>query len=137
MNNKAISALLSLTTLISLGGFAQAEPVTNSCVYEPVEEKCPNLPEYESVQNLFWRASTNHSGDFFDAISFEGQANTILGFNGFPENQISKDVEIITILTYEFLDHQTNQIPLRTRDLNNPYQSSLQEYPSYYIPFSP
>jgi magnesium-transporting ATPase (P-type) len=53
------------------------------------------------------------------------------------ENQIAQDTEILTILTDDLIRQQGNQEPLRTRDLANPYGSSLQQDPSYYIPFTP
>ncbi|ELR98011.1 hypothetical protein [Gloeocapsa sp. PCC 73106] len=94
-------------------------------------------PGYESVPELFLRASTHKSGDFFRSVSLKGQLNLILGFNQFPENQITRDAKLINILSQDFQRHMVGEDRLRTRDIANPFQSSLNENPSYLGPLTP
>ena len=131
MNNQKFTTLLSLAALLSLS------TLTPPGQAEPVNQDLTSFTPREPIPNLFWNAFTHNSGDYFTSTSFAGQFNLILGFDQFPENQIAKDTEILTILTDDLIRQQGNQEPLRTRDLANPYGSSLQQDPSYYIPFSP
>ncbi|TVQ46799.1 MAG: serine/threonine protein kinase [Gloeocapsa sp. DLM2.Bin57] len=132
MNKKRSTALLSVIALLSLGTLtltAQAEPV--------VVEDFVTTAQPETIPDLFLRAFTQNSGNFFTSVSYEGQFNLIFGFNEFPENQITRDAELTSIFSQDLMRQQANQVPLRTRDLANPYQSSLLQQPSYYTPFTP
>ena len=131
MNKNKFTTLLSLIALLSLS------TLTRQGQAEPLNQDLTSFTPRESIPNLINAAFNHNSGDYFTSTSFAGQFNLILGFDQFPENQIAKDTEILSILTNDLTRQQGNQEPLRTRDLANPYGSSLQQDPSYYIPFTP
>lgn len=131
MRDKRLTFLLAIITCLGVGGFnsgAKADEVT---------EYVDSPPRYESVPELFLRAYTANSGDFFRSVDYEAQFNLIFGFNEFPENQITTDTEILHILSEDYQEHVTEGELIRTRDLPNPYESSLNENPAYLPPFTP
>ncbi|HHP7232498.1 MAG TPA: serine/threonine protein kinase [Xenococcaceae cyanobacterium] len=93
--------------------------------------------ETEMIQPLdtaevFEEAFFDHTGDAFENDSIIGQLNTILGFNLFPEKQIALDAELVHLLYSDVLAKQAESgAPLLTRDLENPYNTSLLENPEY------
>jgi hypothetical protein len=131
MNNQKFTTLLSLVALLSLS------TLTRPGQAEQINQDMTSFTPRESIPNLINNAFTHNSGDYFTSTSFAGQFNLILGFDQFPENQIAQDTEILTILINDLVRQQGQPEPLRTRDLDNPYGSSLQQDPSYYIPFTP
>lgn len=85
-----------------------------------------------SVQQVFNDAFFRHSGTAFRNDDIISKLNTIFGFNFFPEKQISKDGELVNILYQDALKLQAAKgDPMKTRDLTNPFTTSLQENPSY------
>lgn len=84
--------------------------------------------EPASVAETFENTYFDNTGNNYQNSSFIGQLNTILGFKGFPESQISADGKAIDTLYNNVLENQSQVgSPLRTRDLNNPYNTSLIE----------
>lgn len=72
------------------------------------------------------------SGDAFASDNWGTQLNTILGFKRFPELQISVEGELVNTIYHDGLAQQTASGSLiRTRDLNNPFNTSLGENPDY------
>lgn len=122
----------SLTFLATLLAVLGVSNFNNSVQGEPYIDS-----ESESIQEVFRRAFNYNSGGFFFNTSYAGQFRSILGYDGFPENQVIKDTEILEILMRDYQEQVTEEEPLRTRDLDNPYQGSLREDPDYYSPFSP
>ena len=94
----------------------------------------------ENLAETFHRALFENSGDSFEAGSIWGQINLIFGFTAlpegsFPENQISRDARQIDILYKEALKQQNQSQPMiRTRDLSNPFDSSILNNPTYLPP---
>ena len=85
-----------------------------------------------TIQQVFTDAFFRHSGDAFRNDGFIDQLNHILGFNRFPEIQISKDGELVDFLYQDVLKQQAEKgAPMKTRDLSNPYNTSLGENPDY------
>ena len=85
-----------------------------------------------STVEVFDKAFFDHTENAFDNDSIINQLNTIFGFNLFPETQISLDGELIDILYKDVMKQQSQAgAPMKTRDLNNPYTTSLQEKPEY------
>ena len=85
---------------------------------------------YESVQDLFQKAITYESGNFFTNRSQQAQVQFILGVgeseqSGFPENELNRDTNLVHILYQDYLEQQAGGKPIRTRDLENPYDRSL------------
>ena len=99
----------------------------------PTENTVPeNESSPVSVQQVFDDAFFNRSGTAFRNDDILSKLNTIFGFNLFPEKQISKDGELVNILYQDNLKLQAGQgEPVKTRDLTNPFSTSLQENPSY------
>ena len=81
---------------------------------------------------VFEKAFFEHSGDAFQNTGIISQLNTILGFNRFPEKQITLDGKLVNILYRDGMQTQAGSgTPMKTRDLINPYTTSLQENPGY------
>jgi len=84
------------------------------------------------VAEVFEDAYFKNAGNVFRESSFIGQLNTIFGFNGFPDRQISADGKAIDKNFRKFRAKQQRVgSPMKTQDLTNPYSTSLQENPSY------
>ena len=125
-----IAALTTLTCVIAHPSSAQ---MNNSDVSQEGDEV--NLPL--SVDRLINEAFWEHSGDFFRQASMEGQMNVIFGWERFPqgsypENNITED----GLLLYAIMDDYFRQLrekepTIRTRDLANPFDTSLRENPEY------
>ena len=94
----------------------------------------------ESIAETFNQTFFKNSGDSFKAGSILGQLNLIFGFaaapeGSFPENQISRDGQEIHMLYQELLKQQNQSQPMiRTRDLSNPFDSSLLNELNYIAP---
>ncbi len=85
-----------------------------------------------TIQQVFTDAFFRHSGDAFRNGGLIDQLNHIFGFNRFPEIQISKDGKLVDILYQDILKQQAQKgAPMKTRDLINPYTTSLGENPDY------
>ena len=100
-------------------------------VYEPDFEQPTNLSD------VFNRAFFNDSGDFYDAITIGSQLNLLFGFKSFPEgsypeNEIADDAQLLNYLLQDALEQQVQSAPpLRTPDLENPFDTSLFQNPAY------
>ena len=90
-----------------------------------------------SLPETLVRALNHESGHFFRNNSIRSQAELIFGFGdlgqaSFPEKEIARDAELVEILYKDSLEQQVSSDPvLRTRDLDNPFDSSLLNNPSY------
>lgn len=85
---------------------------------------------YEDVQDLFQQAITYESGTFFSNRSLAAQLQFLFGVksfsrSSFPENELTRDTNLLHTLYEDYLDQQAGDDPIRTRDLENPYSSSL------------
>ncbi len=125
--------IATLTTLTCIIAHPSSAQMNNSDVSKDVEEV--NLPL--SVDRLVNEAFWENSGDFFRQASMEGQMNVIFGWERFPqgsypENNITED----GLLLYAIMDDYFRQLrekepTIRTRDLANPFDTSLRENPEY------
>ena len=89
-------------------------------------------PAHLSLAETFEAAYFEHTGNNYQNSSIIGQLNTIFGFKGFPENQISADGKLVDRVYTNAMKNQSQAgSPIRTRNLNNPYDTSLIENPSY------
>jgi hypothetical protein len=80
----------------------------------------------------FEEAYFTKSGDAFESDDWSRQLNTIFGFNRFPELQIATEGELVNTIYHDGLKQQAGSAALiRTRDLNNPFNTSLGENPNY------
>ena len=88
--------------------------------------------EMQSLHQEFEDAYFTRGKNAFSQSSIFGQINTIAGFTGFPEQHISTDGKAVDELYHQSLEMQAaSGEPIVTRDLENPYDTSLRENPSY------
>lgn len=106
---------------ISLGTFTTTAAVADSNSLEY---------EYESVPQLFQEAVNYESGNFFRNQSLGAGLKSIFGVaepierSSFPENEISRDARLVDIFYQDYMQ-QIGGNPIRTRDLENPYTTSV------------
>ncbi|WP_019507299.1 hypothetical protein [Pleurocapsa sp. PCC 7319] len=108
-----LSKILVVSTLASLFSLpAQAEM----------------MPLHEAFEDAYFTKGKNA----FKQSSIWGQFNTIFGFTGFPEQHISSDGKAVDRVYQEGMMQQAaTGMRMYTRDLENPYDTSLKENPSY------
>jgi hypothetical protein len=89
----------------------------------------------DSLHNVFTRASYNATGRFFEIMDLSGQANQIFGWRTFPgsfyDNQITSDGLTVETVFHDALRQQMTGPRIVTRDLLNPFDTSLRENPQY------
>jgi hypothetical protein len=89
----------------------------------------------DQLINVFNRAFYNETERFYDGTNISGQANKIFGWRTFPgsffDNQIANDAATFEAIYHDALAQQTTGQNIRTRDLANPFNTSLIENPSY------
>lgn len=84
----------------------------------------------ETLGDAFERTYFNNDPNFFQNRSFKRQLNWMFGINGFPDNEINRDAAQIHDLWQTTLIQQTASDPvIRTRDLPNPYNTSILSSP--------
>ncbi len=88
--------------------------------------------EMEPLPEAFNNAYFTKGKDAFQQSSIVGQLNTIIGITGFPEQHISSDGKAVDEVYQAGLRQQSaTGARMMTRDLENPYDTSLKENPSY------
>ncbi|MGB5636601.1 MAG: serine/threonine protein kinase [Waterburya sp.] len=88
--------------------------------------------EIDSLPEAFEDAYFKKGKNAFEQSSILGQLDAAFGFTGFPEQHISADGEAVDNVYQAGLKRQSaNAIRFMTRDLENPYETSLKENPSY------
>jgi hypothetical protein len=79
----------------------------------------------------FRNAYFSNSPDFFQGVNIWNQLNNIFGFNGYPEQQITRDTMRVTELYNQTMEQQVNSAPkLRVADACNPFTGSLGSCPT-------
>ena len=97
-----------------------------------VQAQAEEMEQPLSTLEVFEKAFFKHTENAFDNDSMVNQLNTIFGFNLFPETQISLDGELVHMLYVDVMKKQAQgAAPIKTRDLSNPYSTSLQQNPEY------
>ena len=97
-----------------------------------IEAKADDLLDKVSLGEAFEAAYFANGEDAFRQSGIFGQINTIVGIPKFPEQDIAADAEEVHLLYELGLERQTSTgEPLITRDLDNPYDTSLREIPNY------
>ncbi len=124
-----IQATVISFLLGSLGSPALAQP--NS---EGEGSFNPNAIVYEDVADLFQKAAVFESGEFFryrnpimeslELIFGIPNAKTS-GLSAFPEQEVMRDANLVNTLYEDYLEAQAGGVPIITRDLENPYDTSL------------
>lgn len=87
------------------------------------------------LSDVFTRASYNATGRFYDIMDISGQANQIFGWRTFPgsffDNQITSDGLTVNTVYHDALRQQMGSPRIVTRDILNPFDTSLRENPEY------
>ena len=98
---------------------------TSLCALEAQAEMEPLTEQFENAyfkkgKNAFWQSS------------ILGQLDNIIGITGFPEQDIRRDGKAVDNVYQAGLEQQSKTgMKIITRDLENPYDTSLIENPSY------
>lgn len=92
----------------------------------------PANAEMKSLHEEFEDTYFSKGKDTFIQSNIFSQIDTILGFTGFPDQHIVIDGKKIDTLYQEGMKQQSSMGErMVTRDLANPYNSSIRENPSY------
>jgi hypothetical protein len=85
-----------------------------------------------SLRQAFDNTYFDHTGNAFQNAGILGQLNHILGFTFFPDKQIVLDAKKVDKLyRYGMKEQTASGVTVKTVDLANPYDTSLQENPDY------
>lgn len=94
----------------------------------------PSTP-IDPLNDMLKRAFFNSTGTYFDSTNISGQANAIFGWREFPgsyfENQITSDAQLVGVIYTDAMHQQSAGKIVRTRDLTNPFDTSLQQNPDF------
>jgi hypothetical protein len=97
----------------------------------------------DSLNEVFERAFFHNMNSYYESTGILDQINTQLGIYpfkvpaAFPENQIARDGELLHEIYKDALQQQSSLPRVRTRDLPNPFDTSLLENPGYIRPAAP
>ncbi|MGL4621029.1 hypothetical protein [Chroococcidiopsis sp.] len=85
-------------------------------------------PSNHTLADRFQQTMFTSNPNFFQNRSFGRQFDWLLGTNGFPDNEINRDAKRTDDLYRTALEQQVSSDPvIRTRDLPNPYRTSVLE----------
>ena len=97
-----------------------------------IEAKADTTLNEVSLGEAFEAAYFKNGENAFVQSGFLGQINTIVGIPKFPEQDIAADAKEVDRLYEAALERQTSTGDrLITRDLENPYDSSLRTDPGF------
>jgi hypothetical protein len=91
----------------------------------------------KSTSSVFENIMTDNAGDFYQDSSMEGQLNNMFGWESgltgsYAENEISEAGEKLNQTYNQLMKQQVGRDPvMRTRDLTNPFNTSVMENPNY------
>lgn len=120
----------SLTAVLIL--VAGATSFTSTAIAEPILSAPPS--SNETISDQFYRATFKNQRDFFYNRSAGNILNLFFGFDGYPDDQYVQDAELVDRLYTATLERQSSSEPLiRTRDLPNPYETSILGSPNLNI----
>ena len=95
-----------------------------------IEAKAEEIMDEVPLGEAFERAYFDDGKNAFHQSTIWGQTNTIFGFTGFSDQHIANDAKQVDKIYQLGLERQTSTgEPLITRDLPNPYSTSLRENP--------
>lgn len=88
--------------------------------------------EMKSLDEAFKDAYFTRGKNAFEQSTIFGQMNAILGLTGFADQHITVDGRKVDALYQEAMNKQAETgMRMVTRDLDNPYDTSLRENPNY------
>ena len=129
---------IALMSAVSVLGVSNVSAQTETPIPTPQQ----NIPT-ESIPEVFERGFYHGLGTAIDQATIGGQLNNYFGWRNFPEgsypeNQIARELDILTTLYKDVMKQQTQNDPLmRTRDLANPFNTSVRQNPNYIRPIAP
>ena len=90
--------------------------------------KAEKMPLHEQFKEAyFWNGK-----DAFVQANFANQLNTIVGLTGYPEQHINRDGQRVDNVYEMGMAKQSSMgARIMTRDLPNPYDTSIRENPNY------
>ena len=116
-----VAQILVITTITSMCSVKVMAETHN----DPISESI-------SLNQAFNDAYFSHAKNAYEQSGYWGQFNAIFGFAGFPEQQIAEDSKAVYLLYQDAMRQQTETgSPIMTKDLANPYDTSLLENPDY------
>ncbi|MCA2691370.1 MULTISPECIES: porin [unclassified Microcystis] len=139
----SLFCLTSLVWLSSPSAIAQRSPATTPAPVKTQQLQLVPSPDtavgFNNIPGLFNRAVNNNTGRFYDYTSILGQFNSREGWRTFMQgsyfdNMITRDAKLVETLYYDVMQQQQSGPLIRTQDLPNPFDTSLQENPSYLSP---
>ena len=133
--------VLGLTTIaISFNTKANAQEISNQLIAQtppPVAVDVVRPTSPINLKELMNKAFWENSGDFFEQATIDNQLNFFMGWRNFPEgscpeNSIARDGLLINIIVEDYFKQLVEREPtIRTRDIENPFNTSVQQNPSY------
>ena len=135
---KTIQVLIIAAALSTVGGGllpAIADDDTPNNL-DTIPEVTASTEAPETLSEVFNQAFFDNTGNFYEAVEIGSQINTILGFQSFPgsypETEVARDAELLNHLYRSALEQQvSSDPPLRTPNLDNPFDTSLRLNPAY------
>ena len=92
----------------------------------------PAIAETKPLDEQFEDAYFSNGKNAFVQSGALSQIDTILGFTGFPEQHIGRDAKAVDRVYQQGMAKQSSMgTRIMTRDLANPYDTSIRENPSY------
>lgn len=127
-----LTKILVISTVASISSLFAVEVMAQTEKSEITESRLTKSTEAMTLDEAFTDAYFKRGKNAFVQQSFLGQLNTIVGFTGFPEKQIAADAKAVYNLYQTAMERQVKAgMPIYTKDLVNPYETSLLENPSY------
>lgn len=92
----------------------------------------PAKAEMKPLDEAFQDAYFSYGKNAFTQSNALSQIDTILGFTGYPDQHINRDGKAVDKVYQEGMAKQSSMgSRIMTRDLPNPYDTSIRESPSY------
>ena len=121
---------LSKLSLLLLGVGAASLLATPAQAEKMPLEKMPL--EEMSLNEKFKEVYFTNGKNAFIQGNFLSQIESIVGFTGYPEQHVNRDAQAVDKLYQMAIETQAaTGARIMTRDLPNPYDTSLRENPSY------
>ena len=131
MTNRFNNVVTILILTASASILTMAKPSQAMPPAQTNDIRRPEKAYLEPLNDLFRDAFFHNTGDVFFQTSIESQVIRFFGLQ-YMDLQIAADAELVHYFHVEAMRQQNSAAPpLRGRDLNNPFDSSLWENPCY------
>ena len=132
----AIASLISLTCALVKPAKAQVNN-DNVVTIPPLNINVVRPGPTLSLEELANEAFSHHTRDIFEQSDILGQFNFLFGWSDAPEgsyteNDIMRDSHLLYVIYDDYFRQLNQREPtMRTRDINNPFNTSVRQSPSY------